>query len=132
MSYTPSLTSRATAERKTWQFRAVEYTHGNKSIIGALVVAILGRKVNPPCFHPGGARITADGRVLALFNSGQGFKVQLVYSNVAEFTNAFRGLAAELKLTDAEQEDMFAEVRKWILKDDRVRSTIGPQGEDFS
>lgn len=127
MSRIPSLTAQAIAERKSWQYRAVEYTHANQSIIGALLVAVLGRYSNPPCFHPRGGKITKDGIVLALYKgrTDRQYRVERVYENVEEFTNAFRGLAAAIGMTDTEQKAMFDEVRKWIFKDDRAVSTLG-------
>lgn len=126
MSYTPSLTPQAVAERQTWQFKVVAYTRGNQSQLGALIVAMLGRKVNPPCFNPLGVKITKAGQVVALYKRDVRSKwsPEMIYENVEAMNVVFRGLAAELKLSDAETEAMFSELRKFVRKDERAVSTL--------
>lgn len=126
MSHIPNLTPQAIAERKMWQYKTIAYTHGNKSQVGALLLAICGRLSKPPCFHPRGAKITADGALLALYRSDDRaqWEIRRVYENIEDFTLAFRGLATVCKLDDVEQEAMFTEIRKWIFKDDRAKSTL--------
>ena len=124
MTHIPSLDPLAIAERKSWQYRAVAYTHANKSQVGALLVAILGRKCAPPCFHIGGAKIDKAGRIRALYNDGHGYRVRRVYENVEELNNVFRGLAAALEFTDAEREALFQEIRRWIISDERAVSNL--------
>lgn len=120
------LTDQAIEERRSWQYRALAYTHGNQSQIGALIVAMLGRTVNPPCFHTGGIRIMKDGRCLALYKNEPGGKwaVECIYHSVDVLTTAFRGLAQVLHLSEAEQEAMFSELRKFVFKDDRAKSFL--------
>ena len=50
MTYTPSLTPQGIAERHTWQYKTVAYTHGNKSQLGALLQCETVAKApgNPP------------------------------------------------------------------------------------
>lgn len=124
--YVPALTARAIEERKSWQYRAIAYCHGNKSQIGALIVAILGRKVNPPCFHPYGMNISEDGIVTALYKPtlNEPWRVQRVYENVQQFTDIFRGLADALQLDDAERMAMFDEIRKFVRIDRRVKTNL--------
>lgn len=124
--YVPALTAQAIAERKSWQYRAITYAHGNKSELGALIIAIMGRTVNPPCFHPGGAKITAEGIVIGLFRKelGQDWQPRKIYENVQAFTDIFRGLADALDLNDGERLAMFEEVRKFIRTDERVVSQL--------
>ena len=124
MSYVPSLKPEAIVERQSWLYRAIALLHGNKSKLGALVIAIAGRKVNAPCFHPGGMKIKRDGSIMALYNDGSGFKARVVCHTVDELNDMFRGLAAELKMDEAQREDMFAELRKFCIKDERVTSNL--------
>lgn len=129
------LKDRAIAERQTWQYRAIAYTHGNKSQIGAIIVAMLGRNINPPCFHTGGFKITADGRVLGLYkgHAGAQWASEMVYGSVEDLNTAFRGLAAVLALDEAQQESMFSEIRKFIFLDERAKSFLpGVTNEDGS
>ena len=120
--YVPSLAARAIEERRTWQYRAIAYTHGNKSRLGRLIIAILGRFAIPPCFHPTGVKIALDGRVLAMVNEGLGWRLECIYDNVQAFTDVFRGLADAIELSDDEREAMFAELRKFVFKDERATS----------
>ena len=110
--------------KKSWLYRAIALMHGNKSTLGALVIAISGRRVNPPCFHPGGMIIRRNGSIDMLYNDGAGFRKRTVFPDVQDLNNLFRGLAAELNLSEAEREDMFAELRKFCIKDERVVSNL--------
>lgn len=123
MIYIPSMSQKAIEERQSWQYKAVAYTHGNKSKVGALLVAILGRKTNPPCYHIRGCKIDPQGRVIALADNGMGFSIECIYPTVQAFTDVFRGLADILELSDGERESMFAEIRKWVFKDERPQNT---------
>lgn len=106
-------------QRETWQYRAVEATGGNQSKLGAIVLAILGK------FPPSGRNmfgrtctITSDGYVMADFTDRDGeLHLGAFVGDVADLIRNFRGLADHLKLKDAERQEMFAELRKWIAKD---------------
>ena len=112
-----------TEATKSWQYRAIEFCHGNQSQLGAFLIAMMGRKVNPPCFHPRGVKINLEGNVLALYRgtAKDKWRVEFVY-HVSELVSLFRGLAEKLELSDAERVAMFDELRKFIFKDERAVS----------
>ncbi len=133
-----------------WKLRAIALTKGNKSLMGALVIAMLGRKCNPPCFAPAsfGSDVPAD-LPQADFSEGewcgvkkgypwidkQGF-VRMVYrssltspwtighEHVTDFRDRFRRLADMLDLSDADRVAMFDEVKKFLVRDERAVSLI--------
>ena len=123
MNYIPLLTPLAIDRRQRWDYKAVAYLHGSQSQLGAFVVAMLGRKRPAPCFHPGGIQITADGKVLALYKgaASQPWEVAMLYESTQALTDTFLGLADALKLDDVQTTLMFEELRKFIVKDERVK-----------
>jgi hypothetical protein len=122
--YVPALTPGAIKERQSWQYQAIAYLHGGKSQLGALTLAIMGRKIRAPCFSPAGAKITKDGQVVALYKRSdtEHWRPERVYDDVAAFVDVFRGLADALKLDDVQRELMFNEIRKFIVTDERANS----------
>lgn len=125
-------------EKRTWQYKAIAYTHGNQSQLGALVIAMLQRNRGAPCFLPagrsivvdgvsmdGGITITADGRCVVTYLAGNGDppRREVLYSTT-ELQDIFRGLADVLELTDNERMAMFDELKKFIVKDLRVVSNL--------
>ena len=121
-----NLTDAAIEERRSWQYRALAYAKGNKSNVGAIVIAMLGRYTAGRGYHPGGFRILQDGRIVGLARGTlqEKWEHELVYKSVDELNATFRGLAVALHLTDDEIKAMFEEVRKFIFKDDRARSYL--------
>lgn len=111
-------------QRATWQYRAVLATGGNKSQLGAIVIAVLGKAPdNPPRFGSA-AVITSDGYVQAHFQTKDGVWHQGAFVGaVDDLVANFRGLADHLKLSDAERVEMFDELRKWISVDYRANAT---------
>lgn len=128
--------------RETWQYKVVEATRGNQSMMGCILMAAMGKSpTNPPRFSvERGAVIVAgelaaklgrkDGDILADFQAKpfEPFRATLVY-NVQEFVHDFNWLADDLKLTDDERIAMFEMLRGWIAKDHSATSTteVGEQ-----
>lgn len=122
--YVPKFTPQAIAERKTWQYRAIVLLGGNKTMLGAIVVAMTGLVSKPPYVHPMGAKIEKDDTIWALFHDGSRLAPKQLYGSVQEFTDIFRGLAAELGLSEAEKIAMFDEIRKFVVVDKRAHSNL--------
>ena len=102
--------------------RAIAATRANQSQLGAIMLAILGRRPRrPPMFPGGGATITSDSYVTADFidKDGVGHRGAFV-CDIADLVRNFRELADHLKLTDEERTEMFSELRKWIRRDYRA------------
>jgi len=110
------------AERQTWQYRAVAATRGNQTMLGCILLAVIGRNAkNPPWFEPG-AEIDADGFLLANFvGKDRVDHHQLIpVATVKDLVDEFRRLADAIKLDDADRIAMFAALRAWIVKDHRA------------
>lgn len=124
MKRRPSLTASQAEQRATWQYRAIEATRGNQSQLGALILAILGKAPDhPPRFGSGGV-ITSDGYLTAHFQDKAGdWHMGAFVGSVEDFVNNLRGLSEHLKLTDRENNELFAEAKKWITHDYRALAT---------
>lgn len=114
----------------SWQKRAIRATNGNKSLLGCFVLAILGFQngIKPPRFGRT-AFIDKDGILYSNMQAEDG----KMYKNhclgpVAEVRDNFRGLADHLKLSDAERNAMFDELKKWISHDARANQTNKERG----
>jgi len=108
------------AAAMTWQYRAIAKTKANQTVIGAVLLAVLGKATSHPPRFGAGAVITPEGMVMALFQDRTLKKTLAPISPIGEFVDTFRRLADDLKLGDADRIAMFSEVRKWIIKDDRT------------
>jgi hypothetical protein len=113
-----------------WKHRAVRETGGNTSLMGCFVLAICGWQHgrHPPRFGST-ATINKDGVIIAhmqtkegtIFPNQQLGQVQTVIDN-------FRGLADHLKLNDDERIEMFTELKKWFVKDERANQNAEERG----
>ncbi len=117
-------------QTERWQYRAVKETGGNSTLMGMFVLAILGwqhgRK--PPRF---GSRavINKDGIVIAHAQNAEGTKFRNQnLGHVQNVTDSFRGLADRLKLNDKERMEMFEELRKWFVHDERANENNNERG----
>lgn len=111
---------------QTWQAKALVATQGQKSQLGAIILAIT--KAEPsrgPKFGPG-AVISEDGFIFANFidRHGQYHQGTLVCS-VRNYIDNLHGLADALKLSDADRADMFRRAREWIYVDHRALKEWG-------
>lgn len=112
------------APRDSWQRRAVEKTGGNQTLMGCFVLAILGWQHgrHPPRFGKV-ATINKDGIIITNMQNKDGeIFPNHSLGNVKTVIDNFRGLADELKLNDRDRRAMFDELRKWFIKDERVKS----------
>jgi len=111
--------------RMGWRYRAIQLLRGNQTQMGALVIAICGkRSSNPPRIMASG-KIDKDGNVLVAFQGRDGtIHDPFRYCGVQEMCDQFSELADHMKLSDIERIEMFGEVRRWISKDDRVDQVL--------
>jgi hypothetical protein len=107
--------------REGWQYRAIKHQSGNQTQLGALVIAICGKRPSNPPRIMGSGLIDEDGNILVTFHSRAGQMHQAFkYCTVQEMTAEFSRLADVLQLSDEERIEMFGEVRRWIGKDLRA------------
>lgn len=111
---------------ETWQARALVATQGQKSQLGAIILAIT--KAEPsrgPKFGPG-AVISSDGFIFANFIDRHGSYHQgALVCSVRNYIDNLHGLADVLKLNDADRSDMFRRAREWIYIDHRALKEWG-------
>lgn len=117
---TPEERLRDEKMRAGWKYRAVDATQGDL-ILRPLLLTILNKPaLNPPWIGPQGA-ITKEGVVICDFVDADNHKTELLrLCAISDLVDNFRRLADHLALTDAEREEMFSALRKWIVVDHRA------------
>lgn len=116
---------RNAAARLTWQYRAIEYTRGNQTPTGCIVIAMLGKTSNNPPRLNNAATITHEGLILCDFQDKEGYlNPEFLVGPVTLVVRDFRRLADELKFTDEERMEMFAKLRAWISIDERANKDV--------
>jgi len=120
-----ALTNEQQAIRQGWRYRTILATKGNQSMMGALVIAVCGKRPsNGPRIMDSG-KIDIEGNVTCTFQTRDGtIHENFRWCSVEELTDEFSRLADRLKLPDHERVEMFGEVRRWISKDERAETTL--------
>lgn len=119
-------------ERATWQFRAIAHCRGNQTYIGTLLLSVIGRPAKHPPMWGASGEIDIDGIVWSGFTDRHGNSYARCPVGPVELViDKFKALADACKLTEAEAQAMFAEVRKWISVDHRAL-IIGRQHDELS
>lgn len=125
----------------SWQARVLKGTSGK---MAAVVMSVLAHNFDDQMLpllrlvFPGfsgvaapflcsAAKISRAGRVYAqrVTRDGESIENYVVFQNEAQLQFAFRKLADELKLSDADRLDLFAAVKKWIVCDYRIDPNTG-------
>jgi hypothetical protein len=117
-------------DKDRWQHRAVKETGGNQSMIGCVVLAILGWQYGrkPPRFGKI-AIINREGFVITDFRQRDGTIHQAhAIGQVQEIVGGLRKLADAMNLCDLDREEMMVEFKKWIAHDYRADQTIEERG----
>lgn len=111
--------------KSSWPYRVVEATRGNQTMLGAILLAVLGKAARNPPWVSSTGRIVSDegGRGVLVIDLVTRRRMELRDAPVCyvdEFTGQLRRLADELKLPDDQREALFLAVRKWIANDERA------------
>lgn len=131
--------------RTTWQGRALAYTRGKMAAVMLSVIAnsydealeVLLRVVFPgfesvaPPFVCSCGRISHTGRIAAnmITRDEQFVRNAVLFESENEMQGAFRTLADELMLDDAERIEMFAAAKRWLVADMRQNPETGERDE---
>lgn len=107
----------------SWKGRAEQHTKGNATQLGAILIAVLGRRPLRPPMFTGLAVIDRQGIVRCDFTNKNGYELKhCPIMDVLDLANQFKSLADVLKLSDDERKEMFTELKKWIVRDVRAKS----------
>jgi hypothetical protein len=117
------LSPEAEQARASWQYRCIAATEGQRSKLGQIIIAILGRAPNNPPRICSPGFISKDGTIYCAYQDQFGGVVApFILCSTIELRDNLRGLADHLALSDRESEELFAEARKWIKRDARVET----------
>lgn len=129
--------------REIWQSRALDKARGvTAKVLGQALLLehsthfkILLKTTfgdHADCYFPhlwGYATIWPSGRIICeVIDRNLECRPTEIYESEAAMVRDFRTLADELKLDDADREEMFTILRKWIKRDLRV----GPEGQKLA
>lgn len=122
------LTEAQEKERQAWQYRAVERTRGNQTLLGCIILSVIGRPAKNPPRVGALAKIDLLGNIRTGMTNGRGVDYEdCLIGTVKQVADQFNRLADDLKFSDEDRLAMFAELQKWIEHDERAL-LIGPDG----
>lgn len=112
-----------------WQARALVFTQGQKSQLGAILLAVTKNEPSRgPKFGPH-AYILENGLIVTnMIDRNNIAHACVSVCTVGQYIHAFHGMADKLKLTDDERAAMFRLAREWIRDDYRVTKNWGKIG----
>lgn len=110
---------------KSWKYWVVEATRGNQTMLGAVIIAVLGRTPKNPPFFNVWATIDAEGVIRAGFVARNGLQYHdFPICHVRDLGVELNRLADHCKLDDAQRAALFEEVRKWVRSDARAKGRV--------
>lgn len=107
-------------EQGTWQYKAVVACRGNQTMVGTILLAIIGRNAKNPPQITTTATVDEHGLVWAGIATRNGQHGLAVLGTIQDVRDEFRRLADYLKLDDHERIELFEELRKWVAVDMRA------------
>lgn len=111
-------------QKHSWQFR-VMLASFTRDPEGAMVRAVLGRTMRTGLRYALTACVDREGIVRANVQAPDGsVYARMPIGSLVAVRDSFRRLADHCRLTDAEREAFFEEIRKWISTDERATSGL--------
>lgn len=110
-------------EQAAWQYKAIVATRGNQTLLGAILLAIIGKQAKHPPQIVGTATVDAEGLCWTNLRKAHGAEVAqgtVCVGRIQDIRDDFRRLADFLKLDDHERRELFEELRKWVAVDLRA------------
>ena len=107
---------------RSWQWRILRASFATTT--GCIVRAILGKEPKSGIAFGATCDITVDGYVESQIRMDGFWRAPVRIGTVEDVRDNLRRLSDHCKLSDAERENLFSELRKWIRKDGRARSEI--------
>ena len=112
-------------QRRDWRLKLIEATQGNRSALGCVVLAAIGKEPDNPPYLRGKAIIHHNGNVLCDFVERDGtYHTLALIGDDEDFARNIAGLAAHCALNDEERIEFLARVNNWIARDERDPSRI--------
>lgn len=115
-----------------WKIRAVRATHNKRNqdlTMVCLLLAVLGWQAGFKPRFGRTATINKEGMVFTECVDGQGKNCgRQCLGHVEGIRDSFRGLADHLKLSDAECNEMFLELKRWFSHDARANESNSERG----
>lgn len=118
MTYKPNMNDH-------WKLRAIAATRGSTTMMGAVVLAIMGHVPPRPPYFKGLARIDAQGVIHAKMRGRRElFAKERPLMPVQAYTDELKRLAELCQMDDSEARQLMDEGRKWIERDARAVSRL--------
>lgn len=112
-------------QRRDWRLRLIEATQGNRSLLGCVVIAAIGRRPQNPPYLVGKAIIKGDGNMLCDFVEKDGtYHTMARVGDDEDFARNILGLAIHCDLNEFERVEWLARVNNWIARDERDPARI--------
>lgn len=111
--------------RRDYRLKLIEATQGNRSMLGCIVLAAIGKSPDNPPYFRGKANIAANGDVYCDFVEKDGtYHAKARVGDDEDFVRNLVMLTIHCDLNDQERVEFLARVNNWIDKDERPASRI--------
>lgn len=126
--------------RDDWQCKLLVETTGKTAAVALVMLAnmyfeameVLLRVAFPgfvqirPPLYSGHATIKRTGQVVCDYmdRDGNTYRNVIVYETEDDLTKEFRDIADRLKFSDADRNAMFAMIKKWVSRDERIGPSV--------
>lgn len=108
----------------TWQGKVLDHLHWRQLPWGTILMSAL-RPHAPVAPRFGSATVDKNGRMYATLTNIDGtMQFKKFLCTTEQFQGDFRRIADDCKLTDTERTEMFAVLKSWISKDERVETQL--------
>lgn len=106
--------------RQRWEYKVLEMCDGNKTAMGCVILAALGKGIQLRPRFAFKAKITKDGVIAAhILRKNDELVLDAHICRVPEMIKKLRELANACNLSDDDYRALFQTVRNWIAKDER-------------
>lgn len=110
-------------ETASWQYKAIVATRGNQTLLGTILLQLIGKAAKHPPQIVSLATVDEAGLTWAVLRKQHGAEVAeglVCLGLIGDIRDEFRRLADYLKLDDTERLELFDELKKWVEVDLRA------------
>lgn len=110
-------------EQASWQYKAILATRGNQTLLGAILLQLLGKQAKHPPQILSTATVDEQGLAWCKLRKELGGEIAegiICVGLITDVRDEFRRLADYLKLDDDERIELFNELRMWVEIDLRA------------